>query len=67
MKKHSIDLDFNHLLEKDSLERLNERVTVPVSADMYTRLERLGKRKNDFIRALIEKALPAIENALASR
>ena len=67
MKKHSIDLDVGVFLEQESFERLNERITVPVSREMYERLERLGKKKNKLIRALIEKALPAVETALATR
>lgn len=63
MNSYSIKVDVLDFLKTKNEERLNERITVPVSTKTLERLERLGKRKNDFIRTLIENALPLLDQA----
>jgi hypothetical protein len=61
--KQVLELDLSGFLAHESSNRLNERITIPVSAEMYARLESLGKKKNEFIRTLLDQGLRMLEKA----
>lgn len=63
-----IDALVEQALEAEPAEALNDRITVPVSAEMKELLHlALGKDANKFIRDLLGLARPALERAASRR